>query len=46
MHIDNGKTEMWWGTKETDLSLMSAEAWRRLGAKPFEDDNGPEKQVE
>ncbi|KAK7975583.1 40S ribosomal protein S4 [Apiospora arundinis] len=45
MHIDNGKTEMWWGTKETDLSLMSAEAWRRLGAKPFEDDDGPEKQV-
>ncbi|KAK7992787.1 hypothetical protein PG996_012186 [Apiospora saccharicola] len=44
-HVSDGKTELCWHSKERNLALMSAGAWKRLGAKPFEDHDGSEKQV-
>ncbi|KAK8120661.1 hypothetical protein PG999_004781 [Apiospora kogelbergensis] len=46
VHIGNGKTELWWRSKEKDISLDAAGAWNHLGVKPFQDDDGLEKQVE
>ncbi|KAK8069048.1 FAD/NAD(P)-binding protein [Apiospora phragmitis] len=38
-HVSDGKTELWWQSKERNLDLMSALGWRHLGAKPFDDDD-------
>ncbi|KAI2625590.1 FAD/NAD(P)-binding domain-containing protein [Hypoxylon sp. NC1633] len=38
VNVGDGETEFVVPTKEKDVALMSADAWRRLGAKPFEDD--------
>ncbi|KAJ5593231.1 FAD/NAD(P)-binding domain-containing protein [Penicillium hordei] len=40
-HLSDGKAELLWPTKEKDLALMSAKAWRRMGATPFEDHEVP-----
>ncbi|KAK8085119.1 Fe-regulated protein 8 [Apiospora hydei] len=45
-HVGDGKTELWWQSKERNLDLMSAEAWKHLSVKPFEDDDKSEKQAE
>ncbi|KAK7932457.1 hypothetical protein PG985_003169 [Apiospora marii] len=45
-HVGDGDTELWWHSKERNLALMSAGAWKRLGAKPCEDNYESEKQVE
>ncbi|KAL1958743.1 hypothetical protein VTO42DRAFT_3862 [Malbranchea cinnamomea] len=40
-HFEDGKTELLFHAKETDPALMSGDAWRALGAKPFDDNFGP-----
>ncbi|KAK8044609.1 hypothetical protein PG993_004633 [Apiospora rasikravindrae] len=45
-HVSDGKTELWWQSKETNRELMFAEAWKHLSVKPFEDGDRAEKQVE
>ncbi|KAK7942703.1 apoptosis-inducing factor [Apiospora aurea] len=45
-HMGDGKTELWWQSREKSLDLMPAEAWKHLSAKPFEDDDKSEKKVE
>ncbi|KAK8131558.1 FAD/NAD(P)-binding domain-containing protein [Apiospora sp. TS-2023a] len=42
-HVGDGKTELFWHSKEKNIDLMSVGAWKRLGAKPFEDHDGSEK---
>ncbi|KAI2606322.1 FAD/NAD(P)-binding domain-containing protein [Hypoxylon fragiforme] len=37
-NVGDGNTELLFPRKEKELALMSAQAWRKLGAKPFEDD--------
>ncbi|KAK1248671.1 hypothetical protein MKX08_006891 [Trichoderma sp. CBMAI-0020] len=36
-HLGDGNSELLFPSKETDEALMSAMAWSRMGAKPFED---------
>ncbi|KAI0596171.1 hypothetical protein F4775DRAFT_594603 [Biscogniauxia sp. FL1348] len=36
-YLSDGAAEILFRTKEKDIALMSAHAWRQLGAKPFED---------
>ncbi|PON28738.1 hypothetical protein TGAM01_v202585 [Trichoderma gamsii] len=36
-HLGDGNSELLFASKETDEALMSAMAWSRMGAKPFED---------
>ncbi|KAI1451621.1 FAD/NAD(P)-binding domain-containing protein [Annulohypoxylon moriforme] len=36
-NVGDGKTEFLFPAKEKDVALMSAGAWHKLGAKPFED---------
>ncbi|KAI1261993.1 hypothetical protein F5Y18DRAFT_181960 [Xylariaceae sp. FL1019] len=40
IHIAQGGTELLFRVREQDRALMSAEAWKHMGAKPFEDDCG------
>ncbi|PTB69022.1 FAD/NAD(P)-binding domain-containing protein [Trichoderma citrinoviride] len=37
-NLGDGKSEVLFRSKETDLALMSAMCWRRFGAKPFVDE--------
>ncbi|KAI5920985.1 hypothetical protein F4810DRAFT_680490 [Camillea tinctor] len=36
-YLSDGATELLFRTKEKDIALMSAHAWKQLGAKPFEE---------
>ncbi|KAM0460886.1 hypothetical protein ACHAO4_001682 [Trichoderma viride] len=36
-HLGDGNSELLFSSKEPDEALMSAMAWSRMGAKPFED---------
>jgi hypothetical protein len=40
-HFENGKTELLFPAKETDPALMCDDAWKTLGAIPFEDNDLP-----
>ncbi|KAJ5471087.1 FAD/NAD(P)-binding domain-containing protein [Penicillium desertorum] len=40
-YISDGNAELLWPTKEKDLALMSAQAWKHMGATPFEDQGVP-----
>ena len=36
-NLGDGSTELLFNSKETDDALMSARAWKQMGAVPFED---------
>ncbi|KAI1494188.1 hypothetical protein F5X96DRAFT_35473 [Biscogniauxia mediterranea] len=38
-YLSDGVTELLFRSKEKDIALMSARAWKQLGAKPFEDNS-------
>ncbi|KAF4984775.1 hypothetical protein FDECE_17023 [Fusarium decemcellulare] len=37
-HLGDGKKELLFASKEKNEALMAAQAWKKFGAKPFEDD--------
>ncbi|KAL7924768.1 hypothetical protein ACQKWADRAFT_285884 [Trichoderma austrokoningii] len=44
-HLGDGNSELLFASKETDEALMSAMAWSRMGAKPFEDAYAAEEDI-
>ena len=37
IHFEDNKAELNLAVKEKDIALMSAQAWKNMGARPFDD---------